>query len=66
MTEFLIKVYLRVIASVDVTAKTNFLTDSANCKHTILSRAKINIHYQKNDGRGVRYRTIAQHLTSIT
>ena len=66
MTEFLISVYVPVAASDDVTAKTKSLTDSADRKHAILSRAKIIIRYQKtNDGRGVRYCTIARHAISI-
>ena len=56
MTEFLIRV-----ASVDVTAETNSFTDSADRKHVIPSRVKIN-----NDKRGVRYRTIARHPFSKT
>ena len=67
MTEFLMSVYIPVAASADVTAKTNALTASADRKQAILSRAKINIRYQKaNDRRGVRYRTIARHPISIT
>ena len=57
--------YIPATASVDVTAETNSLTDSADRKHAILSRAKINMRYQiNNDGRGVRYRTIARHPIS--
>ena len=39
-TEFLISVYIPAAASVDVTAETNSLTDSADRKHAILSRAE--------------------------
>ena len=54
-------------ASVEVMAETNSLTDSADRKHAILSRAQINIRYQiNNDERGVRYRIIARHPIFIT
>ena len=50
-TEFLISVYIPAAASVDVTAETNSLTDSADRKHVILSRAEISMRYQiSNDG----------------
>ena len=50
-TEFLISVYIPAAASVDVTAETNSLTDSADRKHAILSRAEISMRYQiSNDG----------------
>ena len=53
MTEFLISVYISATASVDVTAETNSLTDSADRKYAIPSGAKINIPYQiNNDERG--------------
>ena len=50
-TEFLISVYIPAAASVDVTAETNSLTDSADRKHAILSRAEISMRHQiSNDG----------------
>ena len=64
-TEFLISIYISAAASVDVTAKTNSLTDLADRKHAILSRAKISMRYQiSNDRRGVRYRSFAQYPIS--
>ena len=42
MPEFLLSLYIPVTASVDVTAETNSLTDLADRKYVILSRAKIN------------------------
>ena len=50
-SEFLISVYIPAAASVDVTAETNSLTDSADRKDAILSRAEISMRYQiSNDG----------------
>ena len=47
----MISEYIPAAASVDVTAKTNSLTDSADRKHAILSRAEISMRYQiSNDG----------------
>ena len=47
MTESLIRVYMLITASFDVTTETNSLrlTNSADRKPTFLSRAKINIQY---------------------
>ena len=64
-TEFLISVYIPAAVSVDVTAETNSLMDSADRKHAILSRAKITMRYQiSNDGRGVRCRSFARYPIS--
>ena len=41
MTEFLIRLYIPATASDDVTAETNSITDSADRKHAIPSRAKL-------------------------
>ena len=65
--KFPISLYIPISASVDVTAETNFPTDSAELKHDFLSRAKLNIRYQTgNDERGVQYHTIARLPIYIT